>query len=622
MPIDQILAADRMTTWNPGVGGGVPNRDTIYTTLHAEVYTGTNASSAIQAALESCPINQVVQLSEGVFNIDDLLLIHTPITLRGMGAGKTFLVKTNGAQPRINPTTPKDPGTYSYEAEPVVIIGPQRWNVFDNTTSKNLTADGAKGALAITVSDGSGFAAGQFVMLDELSGASWQATPTGFPDNAQVWRGDRVAYNMHLPQQQYQDDCQFSDAEGPYQDTGDGRKTPDSMSWFSRTDRPTNEIKEIAVVAGNVIVFTTPLHISYRTSHTAQLTKSTGANVFIRDAGVEDLTTQGGADGQVRFTHAAHCWARNVEVTQWIGEGVAVDSCFKITVRDGYIHDGSWPVPGGGGYAISLAYGSSEVLIENNIITNTNKVMVFRSSGSGSVVGYNYTDDAWIYGTPGWQEVGINASHMNGPHHVLFEGNYATNADSDYTHGNAIYLTFFRNWLSGYRKSFTDTDNKRCVGLGYGSWFDSFVGNVLGIKDQMGNFNYEAAAMSGNNSTWLGPNVYQIGYDPERWNSYADPDTLSTLIRDGNWDFKTNSQIFHNGVVSYIPSSLYLTSKPAFFGTFNWPWVMPADGTTGTLPAKARFESGNPNNHVIAKSYTLQLWIDGVNSATLTNRMI
>jgi hypothetical protein len=55
--------------------------------------------------------------------------------------------------------------------------------------------------------------------------------------------------------------------------------------------------------------------------------------------------------------------------------------------------------------------------------------MVFRSSGAGSVVGYNYVDDGWIYGTEGWVEVGLNASHMAGPHHVLFEGNYAFNAD-------------------------------------------------------------------------------------------------------------------------------------------------------------------------------------------------
>jgi hypothetical protein len=49
---------------------------------------------------------------------------------------------------------------------------------------------------------------------------------------------------------------------------------PDAFSWFSRTDRPTNEIKQIAGVTGNTISFTTPIHISYRTSHTAQLSSS------------------------------------------------------------------------------------------------------------------------------------------------------------------------------------------------------------------------------------------------------------------------------------------------------------------------------------------------------------
>ena len=37
----------------------------------------------------------------------------------------------------------------------------------------------------------------------------------------------------------------------------------------------TSEIKEIASVSGNTITFTSPLSISYRTSHTAQLTRYT-----------------------------------------------------------------------------------------------------------------------------------------------------------------------------------------------------------------------------------------------------------------------------------------------------------------------------------------------------------
>ena len=107
------------------------------------------------------------------------------------------------------------------------------------------------------------------------------------------------------------------------------------------------------------------------------------------------------------------------------------------------------------------------MLIENNILIDVNKVMVFRSSGAGSVVGYNYTDDTWIVTSPIWVEVGINASHMAGSHHVLIEGNYSQNFDSDYAHGSAIYLTVFRNWLSGQRRDFTDGEypHRRTGGL-------------------------------------------------------------------------------------------------------------------------------------------------------------
>jgi hypothetical protein len=105
-----------------------------------------------------------------------------------------------------------------------------------------------------------------------------------------------------------------------------------------------------------------------------------------------------------------------------------------------------------------------------------------RSSGSGSVVAYNYMDDSWDFDSPTWVEVGLNASHMAGPHHVLFEGNYFQNVNSDYTHGNSGYLTFFRNWLSGQRRDFTDTQNVRTASFAAWSLNDSFVGNIIGYS--------------------------------------------------------------------------------------------------------------------------------------------
>jgi hypothetical protein len=599
----QILPADRTTVWRPGVVGGIPDRTTICATLNAATYgNGTvEASAAIQTALDTCPSGQVVKLSAGSFMVNNHLLIHTAVTLRGAGAGTTILRKTNGARARLSPTQPVDPSSYSYETEPIVIIGPSRWPGPDNATSSNLTTDGAKGAFSVSVSSASGFAAGQVVLLDERSGASWRPTPTGFPGNALVWQGDRVSWNMHLPVQMWQDDNGSADAGGPYDSTPG--TLPNAMSWFSRTDRPTNELKEIASVSGNTITFTTPLHISYRVGHTAQLTRYTvsggpsgGNAVHVKNAGLESLTVIGGADGQVRFENAAYSWARNIENTQWLGEGFAVNGSFRVEISDSYIHDGSWPEPGGAGYAISFADGSSEILVENNILINACKEMVVRSSGAGSVFAYNYADDAWDFDNPGWVEVGLNASHMAGPHHILFEGNYSQNIDSDYTHGNAIDLTFLRNWLSGQRRSFADTSNARAVGLAYGSWWDSFVGNVLGRPGQMSGWLYEDPAMAGNNANWTNKVIWKLGYDPERWGMFADPQTLSTVIRDGNYDYVTNSVRWHNTPAGFaVPASMYLTAKPAFFGSNSWPWVDASTGTVGTLPAKARYDAGTPN---------------------------
>ena len=92
-------------------------------------------------------------------------------------------------------------------------------------------------------------------------------------------------------------------------------------------------------------------------------------------------------------------------------------------------------------------------------------------------------DDGFIEYDPSWVEVGINGSHMVGPHHMLFEGNESFNYDSDNTHGNSIYHTVFRNHLSGFRRSFTGHGRTPGpAGLMYGSWWHSFVGNVHGDR--------------------------------------------------------------------------------------------------------------------------------------------
>lgn len=578
-PDTSIVPAESRTTWAPGLRDGIPARTTICATVEAASFgNGTaEASAAIQKAIDKCPSRQTVALSPGTFRVNNFVLINRGITLRGAGPGVTTLTKTNGAKRFVDRVE---------DAQPIIVVGSARWPKIDEDSSVDLAADAVQGAMSVTVSDPRGFSKGQFVLLDEddYATAAWQPVPARLNAKAPstIWASDRVVFQKHNPPEQYIDDA-----------------FPASLSWFSRPGRPLNELKEIVAVEGNTITFSTPVHITYAKKRLAQLTRYAGEYTHVRGVGIENLTVVGGGDGNVRFEAAAYSWMKNVESTLWLGDSVGMNHAFRIEVRDSYIHDAAWPQPGGAGYAISLALGSAEVLIENNVVHDANKVMVVRSCGAGSVVGYNYMDNGYIYTIPEWVEVGLNASHQVGSHHVLFEGNEAWNYDSDNTHGNAIAMTVFRNHLTGRRASFEGMSNARGIGLMFGSWWHTFIGNVIGEPGRMSGWIYQDpgdGSLGHATSRWgSAPSIWRLGYDPTHWEQLPDPKVMSTVVRDGNFDFLTG-QVRWDRPARPLPPSLYLTRKPAFFGDHPWPWVDPTGATKlGVLPAKLRAKIPPPS---------------------------
>jgi len=564
--------------------GGIPNRATVCATV-TPLGSGKDDTADIQNAIDSCPDGQVVSLSAGSFTIAEgnLVLIHKAITLRGAGPGVTVLTRTGGAklgsdQPGKNPT-------------PLIILGPQRYN--NTTTATALTADVQHGGAGAQVKSTHNFAVGQIVLLDEASGAGWQPDVEGL---GQIWASPdyRVVWQKHNPPQQYIDD--FAADEYPYQQGTAG-------CWFSNCDRPTAEMHRIAAISGNTITFDSPATISYRTSHNAQLYYY--KTPFTERAGLEQLTVEHGDDDNIEFTWCANCWASNVESTLWLGAGFSISNSFRVELNEFYVHKPVWPVPGGGGYNISLANGSSEILIWNGISVLGNKVMVGRSSGAGSVTAYNYMDMGFIGGNGAWQEAGLNNSHMVGSHHMLFEGNYAFNIDSDQTHGNAVYNTFFRNYTTGFRAKFKDylgggvvddihqqntNGPLRTASAHAYSYWNNFVGNVLGIPHRMNGFIYGDEVLS--NGDWPSQ-ILMLGWDDQP-NQVYDPNVIATNLVDGNYDYKTRS-VHWADTKHKLPDSLFLTEAPAFFTGYAWPWVDstgPAKFTT--LPAKARYDAGTP----------------------------
>ena len=450
-----LVPPDRKTVWNPGLNavGGIPSGSwAVCATLSPG---GSDDAPAIQAALNGCGTNRVVKLNPGTFRLSQAVEIPSNVVLRGSGGpgvSPSSKLVANGSHPLVR----FDPGHGGF------------------TQITDLAADAVKDSTSLTLVTPRSLAVGELVMIDQLS------------DSLTDW-GD--------------------------QDSGPGS---DNRGWFNRgpnsqgeaQGRPTGQMMEVASVSGATVTFTTPLHITFKTSNKAQLVRLSSDNSgngqvipAIRNAGVEDLFLSGGVGGDtganVSMSYCAYCWIRNIEADKSNGSSVAMTGTFRSVLRDSYLHETVDPNPGGGGYGLSINWHGADNLVENNIHWNFNKVMVIRASGGGNVIGYNYMDDGWIAYAPCFVETGLNASHSTTPMYELFEGNQSYNFDGDSTHGNSVYITVFRNHLTGVRRAasplngfshnpggqnlvYEDAQNRRAVGLMTSHRYYTFIGNVLG----------------------------------------------------------------------------------------------------------------------------------------------
>jgi hypothetical protein len=550
------LAAARSTTWNPGLNsvGGIPNRTTQCgsTLSPSGDTTGATDITAINNAITACGTNQVVQLAAGTFYVNGqgISIERSNVVLRGTLDGYNDLA-----------TTIEKVGGAGYST---IRIG-NHWGAWAYGTSYNLSVDGAKGATSITLATTpSGLAAGDLVLIDQVRDSS-------------LWLSPRM-------------------------DVGGG-DYPAAQGWFNRATRLVGQINEVSGVVGNVVSFNSPLHSSFTTANTAQMVRF--SNTTRSYVGVEHIRFRnnhgGDTEGALNFANAKYSWYKHVE-NYMAGPHLEIMSAYRCEVRDSYFHE-SWVYePSNGAYIVSFMRSSADNLIENNIVINANKVMLMRPSGGGNVISYNYMTDGHIASNPGWSETGLNASHMAGAHFELFEGNQGFNFGADDTWGGAFQIVAFRNHLQGLNRSYTDDEEIAAAKVARGHYYYSLVGNVLGFSGMTG-WTYEYIT-----NPFQERGIYEIGYAIASRSSAPDTGVLSTMLRDGNYDYVSNAQHWHgvggsgvgNGLTppadSTMPDSLYLSAKPSFMGSNTWPWVDPAGATKlFTLPARARYDSGFPN---------------------------
>jgi hypothetical protein len=542
-----LLNPDYTTTWNPGIlsdgqlgqplgTDGLPVR----TTICASPKPGDD----LNAALKGCPEGQVVMLAADTYTVRDTVVLNRGVVLRGAGSqgaakGGTTIVKTGG--------------------NTVLAIG----TAYDQTcynsnynTAYALTADAIKETATIPLgSNASRFAAGDLALIDQV-------------DDATVQEGDGT--------------------------------------YFKRVDkRSVSERVEVAGVdaTAGTVTLTSPLHWTFKAAspYLAQMAKT--KDPVVRWAGIESLAISGGTNpgyngqmaGGIDVSNAAYSWVKDVQTDAVGGMHVSLTSTFRTVVRDSYFHHSANYGFGADCYGIVLRCGAADNLIENNIVRYMNKPILFNVSGGGNVIAYNYADNSWA--TPAtWQEVNID-THCSFPHMELIEGNYAPHMGATITHGNAGYLTFFRNYSSSqFAKpavaNATDkqTGNITAIQFDEGDIGMTVIGNVLGSSaaTDLGTAPTSAIYIA-DGSKWGA--IFDFGQNGKSDVSYT------SLWLHGNYDTVNQGVQWSSTIATRtLPASLYRTVQPAWWPAgAAWPWAGPdLTPMVGTLPAKARSDQMAP----------------------------
>jgi hypothetical protein len=338
-------------------------------------------------------------------------------------------------------------------------------------------------------------------------------------------------------------------------------------------------------------------------------------------SGIEDITVKNGADAHsgrrdnILVSGAANSWVKNVRV----------DTCgkrcidlfmyhYRVEVRDNYITGCLDRTNSDTCYGIEIANGSNS-LIENNIIDGTSNGPTAMWGASGNVIAYNYSHGVfptrdrtgWF-----WPDSWTHGAHSS---YNLWEGNEITAMNFDGYWGSSSHNVLFRNRIKGSNplQGLTYHQEVAAILIENNNHFMTVVGNLVGTPGYTNE--YERIGLNkywheGDRGSGTGKLAYATGI-------LGDRDGFNTLFRHLNYTYISNSGVLRrcrpdgNTDATHtdasepycqggrrnetIPASLYLHSKPAWFGNGLFP---PFDSTTATpsitdIPAKRRFNGAS-----------------------------
>ncbi|MBN2498988.1 MAG: hypothetical protein JXR96_30645 [Deltaproteobacteria bacterium] len=419
----EIIPPERRIEWagHVGIPGGIPERGTVCATIDADTYGDgvTDATAAIQEALDSCPDDQVVLLPAGTYRVTGRILIWSHKVLRGAGQDET-VIRFEGPS-----------GTRSALA----LAG---WpNFSTGETSVAISAGANKGSTSIVVADPQYASAGSVMLIDQLNDGS------------------------------------FVDPEGV-----EGKCT---YCGRSNGDRTLGQLVEVTAVDGNQIHFNIPLYWTYDPALSPQATFA-APRTLVRWSGIEDLTLtqpEVSATYLIEMQGCQYCWLRNVEVERVDWRAVWMLQSLQNEIRECYFHESINGYGRSHGYGVLVDMFSSANLVEDNILRTLDGGFLMTSGGAaGNVLGYNYMHDS-RFDDPWWLTGSPSLNHAPHPMMNLWEGNIGCQITGDFIHGSSSHNTVFRSQSLGWQREET-TANNNAVSFATKNTYMNVVGCVLG----------------------------------------------------------------------------------------------------------------------------------------------
>jgi hypothetical protein len=340
----------------------------------------------------------------------------------------------------------------------------------------------------------------------------------------------------------------------------------------------TDSVSQIVRVAGKsakVITIDRPLYTNYSPELHPKLRKMAP----VLNAGVEDLYLERVTyveniedTSNVSIRRSVGCWVKNIESAKAVGYHVRIQASHSCEIRDSYMHHGH--NYSSRGYGIVLIDGTTDALVENNVLHILRHAMLIAGGGQGNVFGYNCSKDPLGSSTELYGDIVTHGAH---PMMNLWESNVAAHVDLDFVWGSSSHNTVFRNWIE--RRSSPPGQTIKsgfwAVQVQAHNTYENIVGNVLCYEGCPADDSVHG--------------IWRIGYACSE-SSVSDTKVAETMLRYGNYDYLTHTTQWDAKGPQCLPASLYLTTQPRFLANRPWPLIgSDLDPLVNTIPACERF---------------------------------